>query len=232
MSPPRISAIVTALNFERFIADGIRSIQAQDVPVEEILVVDSQSEDGTIRIVAGMAAADPRIRLLQADRHSPARSRNVGLAAARGDVIAMLDGDDTWPRGKLAAQLAVLANPEVAVVSGLSAFCDAIDPATQAPPPGARVETVASVNIGACLYRAAALAAVGPFDEGYRYADDWDLMLRLRDAGLRDVKLPEVMLWHRRYPGSLLTTPDPYRKQELAVAVARSIARRRASRAA
>jgi glycosyltransferase involved in cell wall biosynthesis len=232
MIRPRISAIVTALNFERFIADGIRSIQAQDVPIEEILVVDSRSEDGTARIIAAMAAADPRIRLLEAERHSPARSRNVGLAAATGDVIAMLDGDDTWPRGKLAAQLALLSEPGVAVVSGLTGFCDAIDPTTQAPPPGARVETVAAVNVGACLYRATVFASLGPFDEGYRYADDWDLMLRLRDAGLRDIKLPEVMLWHRRYPGSLLTTPDPHRKQELAVAVGRSLARRRASRPA
>jgi glycosyltransferase involved in cell wall biosynthesis len=232
MNAPRISVIVTALNFEGFILDAIRSIQAQDVPIEEILVVDAGSEDATAAILAGLAASDPRIRPLTATRHSPARSRNAGLAVARGEVIAMLDGDDTWPRGKLAAQLAALAEPGVSMVSGLTGFCDAIDAATQAPPPGARVETIAAVNIGACLYRAAAFAAIGGFDEGYRYADDWDVLLRLRDAGLRDVALPEVTLWHRRYPGSLLTTPDPHRKQELALVVARSLARRRSRGAA
>lgn len=232
MSTPRISAIVTALNFEVFIADAIHSVQAQHVPVEEIIVVDAGSEDGTAAVVAGLAAADPRIRLLTAPRHSPARSRNLGLAAARGEMIAMLDGDDTWPRGKLAAQLASITGGEFAMVSGLIGYCDAIDPATHAPPPGARVETIASVHVGACLYRAAVFATIGAFDEAYRYADDWDLLLRLRDAGLREATLPEVTLWHRRYPGSLLTTPDPRRKQELAMAVGRSVMRRRASSAA
>jgi glycosyltransferase involved in cell wall biosynthesis len=227
MTVPRISVIVTALNFERFILDAIRSIQAQDVPIEEILVVDAGSEDATMAILAGLAVSDRRICPLAAARHSPARSRNAGLAVARGDVIAMLDGDDTWPRGKLAAQLAALADPGVSMVSGLTGFCDAIDPATQAPPPGARVETIAAVNIGACLYRAGAFAAIGGFDERYRYADDWDILMRLRDAGLRDVALPEVTLWHRRYPGSLLTTPDPHRKQELAMVLGRSLTRRR-----
>ncbi len=221
MSARAISAIVTALDFEHFIADAIGSIQAQDVAVAQIVVVDANSGDDTARIVAHLATSDPRIQLLQAERHSPARSRNVGLAAASGEFIAMLDGDDTWPRGKLRTQMAALEDPAVGMVSGLTAYCDAIDPATLAPPPDARVETVPTVHIGACLYRAGALATVGLFDESYRYADDWD-------AGVREAMRPEIALWHRRHPGSLLTTPDPRRKQEIAIAVAHSLARRRA----
>jgi len=227
MSAPAISAIVTALNFEHFIADAIGSIQAQDVAVAQIVVVDADSDDETASVVVRMASADPRIQLLHAERHSPARSRNVGVAVATGAVIAMLDGDDVWPRGKLREQMAALEDPSIGMVSGLTAYCDAIDPVTLAPPPDARVETVPTVHIGACLYRAAALAAVGPFDESFRYADDWDLLLRLRDAGVREAVRPEIALWHRRHPGSLLTTPDPRRKQEIAIAVAKSLARRR-----
>jgi glycosyltransferase involved in cell wall biosynthesis len=175
-----------------------------------------------------MAETDPRIRLLTARRLSPALSRNVGLAQASGEVIAILDGDDAWPHGKLNAQMAVLADPTVGVVSGLTGFCDAFDPETLAPPAGARIETGQTVHIGACLYRAAALAVAGPFDEQFLYADDGDLLLRLRDADVREVALPDITLWHRRYPGSLLTTPDPRRKQEVAIAVKLSLARRRA----
>jgi len=228
MSQPAISVIVTALNFERFIRDAIRSVQAQDIAVSEILVVDASSDDATPTLVAAMAETDRRIRLLTARRHSPALSRNVGLAQASGEVIAILDGDDAWPLGKLRAQMTALSAPMVGVVSGLTGFCDAIDPETLAPPQGARIETGQTVHIGACLYRAAALAVVGRFDEQFRYADDWDLLLRLRDADVREVALPDITLWHRRYPGSLLTTPDPRRKQEVAIAVKLSLARRRA----
>ncbi|WP_431302034.1 glycosyltransferase family 2 protein [Sediminicoccus sp. BL-A-41-H5] len=227
-----VSVIVTALNFERFLADAIGSVQAEEAPVAEILVVVAESQDGTAGLAAALASADSRIRVLPAPRHSPARSRNIGLAQAKGGIMAVMDGDDAWPRGSLGLRLDALRGTGADFVRGITGFCDHIDPATLAPPAGARIERQQTVCVGACLYRAAALAEVGPFDETMLYADDWDLQLRLRDAGLREAALPDVTLWHRRYPGSLLTTPDPRRKQELARAIARSVARRRAKGAA
>ena len=96
-------------------------------------------------------------------------------------------------------------------------------------PPGARIETVLQPNIGACLYRRALLETLGGFDESYFFADDLDLLLRVRDSSTPFAVLEAVMLYHRRYEGSLLTQPDRRKTQEFARAVAASYRRRRAA---
>lgn len=228
MSRAFVSAIVTAYQFERFIGAAIASIQAQTRPVDEIVVVDNRSTDATPAILADLARADPRLMLLDVEPKGPAHARNRGLEAARGEIVAMLDGDDCWPRDKTEAQLARLeSDPDVAVVTGRTAFTDAIDPKTLAPPPDARVEAVVHVNIGACLYRRSVFDTVGGFDETFRYADDTDLMLRIRDAGLAVAALDRTALYHRRYSGSLMTEPGPRQAQEFARAVGLSHLRRR-----
>ena len=230
MSAPRISAIVTAYRFERYIRTAIASIQAQTHPVDEIIVVDNRSDDATPAILSALAREDPRLVLLDVEPLGPAHARNHGLRAARGMIIAMLDGDDTWPRGKIAAQIARMeAQPHVDMVSGSTAFVDAIDDASLAPPPGARIETVLQPNIGACLYRRALLETLGGFDESYFFADDLELLLRVRDSSTPFAVLEAVMLYHRRYEGSLLTQPDRRKTQEFARAVAASYRRRRAA---
>lgn len=228
MSAPRISAIVTAYRFERFIRTAIASIQAQTYPVDEIIVVDNQSDDTTPSILSALAAEDPRLVLLDVEPRGPAYARNHGLRASRGAIIAMLDGDDAWPRGKIAAQIARMdAQPHVNMVSGPTAFVDAIDDATLAPPPGARIETVLQPNIGACLYRRALFETLGGFDESFFFADDLDLLLRIRDSSTPFAVLEAAMLYHRRYEGSLLTQPDRRKMREFARAVAASHRRRR-----
>jgi hypothetical protein len=119
------------------------------------------------------------------------------------------------------------ADPRVDMVSGATAFVDAIDDDTLAPPADARIETVLQPNIGACLYRRSVFDRLGGFDERFRYADDLDLLLRIRDAAIPFAVLDATMLFHRRYPGSLLTQPDPARTREFALAVGLSRQRRR-----
>ena len=230
MSAPRISAIVTAYRFERFIRTAIDSIQAQTHPVDEIIVVDNGSDDGTPAILRELARGDPRLVLLDVEALGPAHARNHGLRAARGAIIAMLDGDDAWPRGKIAAQIARMdGQPHVDMVSGPTAFVDAIDDTTLAPPPGARTEIVLQPNIGACLYRRGLFETVGGFDESFFYADDLDLLLRIRDSSTPFAVLDATMLYHRRYEGSLMTRPDRRKSQEFVRAVGCSRRRRQAA---
>ncbi|MES2568562.1 MAG: glycosyltransferase family A protein, partial [Verrucomicrobiota bacterium] len=120
MSIPKVSVSITAYNHAPFIRpalDGVLS-QKTDFPVE-ILVGEDDSTDGTREIVREYASRFPdRIRAFYHDASSKLRigGRLTGrnnlahnLNAARGEYIALLDGDDCWTdETKLARQVAQL----------------------------------------------------------------------------------------------------------------------------
>jgi Glycosyl transferase family 2 len=97
---PFVSVIIDTYNYGRFVEQAIESALAQDFPVErrEILVVDDGSTDDTRRRVKKYG---DRIRYLLKPNGGQASAFNYGLAHARGEIIALLDADDAWERGKL-----------------------------------------------------------------------------------------------------------------------------------
>jgi glycosyltransferase involved in cell wall biosynthesis len=118
-----VSGITTFLNGERFIAEAIESVLAQTYVDWELLLVDDGSTDGATSIAKSYAARYPdRIRYLEHEGHRNrgiSASRNVGLAAARGAYVAILDADDIWLPDKLTDQVALLeARPEVGLMYG------------------------------------------------------------------------------------------------------------------
>lgn len=111
----RISIITPAYKAEPFIAEAIRSVQAQDHLDWEMLIVDDGSPDNTADVVAGFAEADSRIRLIRQKNSGPAMARQRALEAAQGRYIAFLDADDYWLPGKLSRQLAFMREHGAAV---------------------------------------------------------------------------------------------------------------------
>ena len=90
----------------RFIAESIRSVQAQTYQNWELIVVDDYSKDGTINVVQDIQKEDRRIRLFQNALNSGAAvSRNYALHEAKGRWIAFLDSDDLWEPTKLEKQI-------------------------------------------------------------------------------------------------------------------------------
>ncbi|MES2312652.1 MAG: glycosyltransferase [Pseudomonadota bacterium] len=117
---PQISVCIITCNQDRYIRQCVESALAQAVDVSlEILIGDDCSQDDTSSILAGLAAANPR--LIKHIRHDPRlgacqNSQSI-LALAKGQFIAHLDGDDYWLPGKLKEQLTfMLANPDCAGV--------------------------------------------------------------------------------------------------------------------
>ena len=86
------SVIITSHNQAHFIRNAIASALAQSHANKEIIVVDDASSDGSRRILEEYGDA---IRLIKLDKNVGAsRARNVGIAAATGDFLVFLDGDD------------------------------------------------------------------------------------------------------------------------------------------
>jgi succinoglycan biosynthesis protein ExoO len=96
------SVIMPAYNVSGIIGRAIRSAAAQTHPPLEILVIDDCSTDNTVEVVKALAREIPSLRLLSTPANSgPSAARNVGLRAAQGDWIALLDSDDAWKPGRL-----------------------------------------------------------------------------------------------------------------------------------
>jgi glycosyltransferase involved in cell wall biosynthesis len=101
---PLISIIVAMHDAERHIAGAIESCLAQSLEDWELVIVDDASADRSVSIARSVS--DPRIRVIEQDvNRGPGVARNVGLAAAAGDWLTVLDADDTFDRDRLACLL-------------------------------------------------------------------------------------------------------------------------------
>jgi hypothetical protein len=112
----KVSILIDTYNHERFIERAITSVLVQDMPMDsvEILVVDDGSTDRTPELVRRF---EPRVRLLQKPNGGQASAFNLGFAHARGEIIALLDGDDWWEKEKLRLVLeAFRENPEIGAI--------------------------------------------------------------------------------------------------------------------
>src|SRR6267143_2732680 len=91
---PFVSIIMPVRNEERAIVRVLERLFAQDYPLDrmEVIVADGMSTDGTRGFLSAAAAGDPRIRLLDNPRRIMPTGFNLGLKAARGDIIIMMGG--------------------------------------------------------------------------------------------------------------------------------------------
>ena len=113
---PPVSVIVPAYNEEVGIAAAVHSLAGNDYPTLEIIVVDDGSTDGTAAAVE--AIDDPRVRLIrQANGGKPA-ALNTGIAAARHDIIVMVDGDTIFEPDTIRHLVAPLEDAGVGAVAG------------------------------------------------------------------------------------------------------------------
>lgn len=106
MNKPNVSIIVPVYNAAGFIHDTINSIFNQTYNNYEILVIDDDSKDDTVKIIQRLKSNEKRIKLINLDSNfGPATARNYGIKNATGKYIAFLDSDDIWLPHKLEKQI-------------------------------------------------------------------------------------------------------------------------------
>lgn len=96
-----ISVIVPVFNRELTIARCLQSVINQIVAVDEIIVVDDGSDDGTAEIVKSYQRDYPNIKLVEKLNGGVASARNAGIRVATGEWILFLDSDDVWVPKKI-----------------------------------------------------------------------------------------------------------------------------------
>ena len=196
-----------AFNVAPYIGAAVESVQAQTCADWELLIVDDGSTDETPGIARACAARDARVRLLQQPNAGISAARNLAIREATGDLLAILDSDDLWEPGYLAAQLAIFERcPDVDIVTGNGWFLGGRRHGLPARPypdtrPQPTLATILqdeeSIFIMSVVRRRVA-EALGGFDESLPTNEDYDFWLRAALAGFRFRRNDEPLGHYRR----------------------------------
>lgn len=210
-SAPRVSVIIPAYNCSAFVGRAVASVLHQEFSDWEAIVIDDASTDDTWA-ACNAIEPDPRVRLLRNPKNlGSAGSRNRGIDAARGEVVALLDGDDRWYPNFLGTQLGILdSRPDIHCVCSDFDLIDEGDAVTFAssgsfsydPSVPLQHHTLASVwessrNLIPTTFvaRRAVFDKVGGFQAGYW--EDINFWLRLGAAGFDIIETPAVLASYR-----------------------------------
>jgi glycosyltransferase involved in cell wall biosynthesis len=194
--PPTISIVTPSYNQGRFIAATVASVLSQDYPALEYVVQDGGSDDET------QAALGPWIDRLHHFESAPdqgqAQAINLGFAHTGGEVMAYLNSDDLLLPGTLAYVGRYFAeHPDVDVLYGqrvtIDRFGEEIGRWVLPPHDDEVLSWVDYVPQETLFWRRSVWERIGGIDEGFRFAMDWDMLIRFRDAGARIVRVPRFL---------------------------------------
>jgi glycosyltransferase involved in cell wall biosynthesis len=223
-----ISVLLPARNAAATLEEALQGILAQrGAPPFEVVCIDDGSSDATPAILSRLAGEDDRIRPIRGGGRGLVAALQLGLARCRGELIARMDADDLVHPDRLRLQAELLARdaclgavgtlvrcfpcPLTPGLARLEAWLDSV--VTKEECEAARFIEAPLVH-PSTTFRREALEAVGGWrDAGW--AEDWDLLLRLADAGWGMAKVPQVLLYWRDSPGRLTRQGEAYRLERM-----------------
>jgi glycosyltransferase involved in cell wall biosynthesis len=193
MKPPTVSVIIPAYNTAPYIAETLTSVFRQTFADFEVIVVNDGSPD-TAALEKAIAPFADRIRYIVQENRGLSAARNVGIAGARGELVALLDSDDIWEPDYLSYQMDVLKRDGLGVVyPNATTFGDPLrsgrlfmDMHPSSGPVSIESLVTQQCNVMvSVLARRDVLMSAGLFDESLRSSEDFDLWLRIVHAGGR-----------------------------------------------
>jgi glycosyltransferase involved in cell wall biosynthesis/GT2 family glycosyltransferase len=194
----------------------LRALDYQSYPHFEVIAVVGPTKDNTLAMLEEFGG---RVRVLRCSRANLSVSRNIGLAAACGDIVAFIDDDAVPSRNWLRQLRRIFADPAIAGSGGsvyvvhpnqpviqhrlgvASALAEQIDVRrsllADMPLTGdGRLWTLRMMGTN-MAYRRAALLDIGGFDEFYEWVyDDTDVAMRLAAAGKLLQPVADAVVYH------------------------------------
>ena len=216
-----ISVVMPSFNDVGRIGDALRSILAQTLAPLEVVVADDGSVDGTEEFVRDFAERhreELEVRYTRLpSRSGDAGARNAGIAAARGEWIAICDSDDVWAERKLERQMELVRSwrgtCRLALVGAhgfnMNDAKRVISPARMGPTSEQEYLEIERrgglffVIHSSALYRRADWEALGGYSRAdYGAANEFDFFCRLGGLGAV-VSVPEPLVYYRKRAGSM-----------------------------
>jgi cellulose synthase/poly-beta-1,6-N-acetylglucosamine synthase-like glycosyltransferase len=214
LNGPLVSVIVPMRNEEQHVVSCLESLLANDYPHDqlEILVVDGMSRDRSREIVQEYTASHPNVRLLDNRKRIVSSALNIGIQEAKGQIIVRLDAHAVCAPDYVRTCVRLLQTTEAASVGGAQravgkdyvSVAMAIGLTTpfgvgNAPFRYAeRSSWVDTVYLGA--WHRSTLESLGGFDEDWVINQDYELNVRLRQAGGKLLLSPDLRCWYHVRP--------------------------------
>lgn len=208
---PLISVVMPCFNAQKHLIDSIASVFRQTYSNLELIVVNDGSTDNSLEILRTID--DAKLHVLDQSNSGVCKARNLGIKAARGELIAFLDADDTWHPDCLNRLCQLLFSNNSAAL----AYCGWQNvglPGGEGkpfiPPDYEESNKLALLfknccwPIHACLTRKAVIFEAGLFDESLVTSEDFLLWLKI---GSRHpiVRVPEVLAFYHFHEGHQAT---------------------------
>ncbi len=198
-STPELTVVVLTYNSASTIGACLQSLTQQEWKDFEVVIVDDDSTDGTLAVVAEFAV-NLVVSVVRNGSHNIPRGRNIGMRHARAGIVAFVDSDDypalDWTRIIIET---FRAEPGLALVSGdmLPAFHTKVGQAI-----ALNDEAVRRLFWRGFVHFAAGNSAINRtvmndemFDEEFRFAEDLELVTRVKER-YRWAHVPNLKVHH------------------------------------
>jgi glycosyltransferase involved in cell wall biosynthesis len=194
--PGLISVPMCVYNGETYLAEAIDSVLSQTYRPIELILVDDGSTDRSGEIARGYGE---RLTYIHQAHAGIGVARNRGLAASRGEFIAIQDADDIWVPEKLTIQhRALIEWPEAGLAGGLvqNFLSPELDPA-DFQNVAISDQPIRGHVLSAVLIRRSVFDQIGGLPTEDRLGQAFDWFMRYRDAGLPLIDLPDLVTYRR-----------------------------------
>ena len=181
MTGLKVSIITATYNCEGSIEQTTSSILAQDYANLEQVVIDNCSTDRTTELLRALHQDPARLVFIAEPDRGISDAFNKGIAAATGEIIAILNSDDLYAHERVLSRVveAFTRNPEALFVHGNMYFEDAAHGSNLRRPLLCSPEVAMPFNHPAFFVRREFYERYGLFDLSYSYAMDFELILRM-----------------------------------------------------
>lgn len=194
--------MISCYNYGRYIEEAVESAKESTIRDVEIIVVDDGSDDLlTLEVLAGISHNG--IQVITQENKGAAGARNTGIKAAQGDYIVCLDADDLIDSRYVEIASKVLdSDPGLGVVTSWFA-CFGLLRYVEKPLPYSLYLLSNSNQLHcASMFRKLAWQQVGGYDEKMSGYEDWELWIKIGEAGWGVAQIPEALFFQRCHRGS------------------------------
>ncbi|MBD2603495.1 glycosyltransferase family 2 protein [Scytonema hofmannii FACHB-248] len=198
---PLVTVIIPVYNSAKFLAEALDSVFAQTYHPLEVIIVDDGSTDDSAKI----AKTYPSVRYLYQPNQGAATARNVGIASAEGELIALLDADDVWKPEKLSLQVEYLnQHPQIGILA--TKVYQFFESEVELPP-GFRHDKLLGEQPGmipsTLVIRKTVFNQIGVFSPEFVPSEDTEWLCRARDSQVEIAMLSEVLATHRLHGSNI-----------------------------